>query len=91
MPKPLTSVSSFSPIYDRYPDHAALIRRLLLSKPSFRDLCEDYLLLLDMMSDLQGSGLAVRDAALDEYRRLKLDLERDIAREAGIVPAPSAS
>lgn len=90
MPKPLTSVSSFTPVLDLYPGHAARIWRLLLSSPSFRDLCEDYLLLLEMMADLQASGLPDHEPALDEYRRLGCDLERDIAREAGILPAPSA-
>jgi uncharacterized protein YdcH (DUF465 family) len=77
MPGRPTQATDFSRVIDRHPEQAALVRRLLLSDPSFRDLCEDYQLLLDMIADFAANATSVTPR---EYTVLSQELELDIAR-----------
>ena len=67
----------FSRLFAMYPEKAALVRRLLLSDPTFRHVCEDYLLLLDTIIEIDRQ--TVPRAGQDDCARLRTELELDIA------------
>jgi hypothetical protein len=74
-----------------HPHEAASIRRLLLSSPEFREICEDYLLLREMIADLDAQASPDIENARGEYVQLAADLELDIERALArdrIDPAP---
>ena len=81
----------FSRVLSAHPDHATLIRRLLLCDPSFRELCEDYLTVLDMIAGFGPGAALQKGGAFEEYVRLGAELELDIARALQRSPQWSGS
>lgn len=75
-----TQGPDFSRILTAHPDQAATIRRLLLCDPAFRELCEDYLTVLDMIANFDPRAAPDGGDLPEEYVRLGVELERDIAR-----------
>lgn len=73
-------VGSFEPVIALHPNEAADVRRLLLSSPAFREICEDYLLVREMIADLETQAAPGIEKARSEYFQLASDLELDIAR-----------
>ena len=43
----------FEVVIERHPEQASLIRRLLVANTDFRQLCEDYLLVREMIVELE--------------------------------------
>lgn len=80
MRSPRTQKADFSCVIDRYPEHAVLIRRLLLSDLSFRELCQDYQLLRDIITDFHASATSGMPDVPQEYATLRMELELDIVR-----------
>lgn len=62
-----------------FPEHAALIRRLCLSDPSFRDLCEEYALARTCLIRFEELGDGAHDAEISDYRRVIRALEGEIS------------
>ena len=66
-------------VLESHPAHAPLIRRLASTNETFRSICEDYALARDVLTSLERSAGASRDAStVAEYRVLVADLEREI-------------
>ena len=70
----------FERIIERHPSQASLIRKSLLSNPDFRQLCEDYLLLLEMIAELEAKPSGELFEVRKEYATLSAELELDISR-----------
>lgn len=75
-----THRSDFSRVLSAHPDKAALVRTMLLKDPSFRDMCEDYLTVLDIIAAFDLDAAPGQKGALEEYDRLGIELECEIAR-----------
>jgi hypothetical protein len=86
--KPRSRTSPFDPILQKYPDRAALIRRQLVARSDFRSLCEDYVMLREMIAELEATSPAQQgpgtQSARLEYYRLRDELEHEIARELAV-------
>lgn len=67
----------FRRVVARYPAQGALVRRLLLSDLTFRNVCEDYLLLLDTIVEIEKQAAPRADH--DDCARLRAELESDMA------------
>ncbi len=70
----------FGLIIKRYPRKSALVRRLLLQDPDFRQLCEDYLTVMQMIVDVDSKTSAGSRDSRTEYANLASALELDISR-----------
>lgn len=76
----LAQGTDFSPVLSANPGQDSLIRRLLLCEPSFRELCEDYLTVLDLIEAFDPDAAPGQKGAFEEYVRLGAELELDIKR-----------
>lgn len=63
-----------------FPDQAAVIRRLFLSDPSFRGLCEEYALALTCLGRFEDLGDAAHAVEINDYRSVIQALEGEVAR-----------
>lgn len=72
--------SPFEVVIERHPEQAGLIRRLLVAKSEFRQLCEDYLLLREMIAELEARTSTDQHEMRSEYAQLSTELEHDIAQ-----------
>lgn len=77
--------SPFELVIQMYPERATLIRRQLVARSEFRSLCEDYVMLREMIAELEDGSPAQQrpgsQSARLEYERLQVELEHEIARE----------
>ncbi len=64
--------------FERFPDQADLIGRLIEQSETFRSLCEDHQLAVETLDTLTARR-PVDDKIVHEYRTLVEDLEVDIA------------
>lgn len=64
----------------RFPDQAAMIRRLCLCDRSFRILCEDYALAHICLGRFEELGHAAHALEINDYRAVIHALEDEIAR-----------
>lgn len=71
---------SFEPVIALHPLAAAEVRQLLLSSPTFREICEDYLLVRQMIADLDVRASPDIENARIDYLQLAADLELEIER-----------
>lgn len=86
--------SPFELVIQMYPERATLIRRQIVARSEFRSLCEDYVMLREMIAELEAVSPAHprpgSQSARLEYDRLRDELEHEIARElagfSGSVP-----
>jgi hypothetical protein len=67
-------------IIERHPRQAALVRQLILRNPDFRQLCEDYLLLTEMIAQADTGASEDSRETRKEYADLGAALELDISR-----------
>jgi hypothetical protein len=76
---------NFELVMAMHPHAVARIGRLLLSSPTFREICEDYLLLREMIADLDAQASPDIENRRIEYvllaAELELDIERALARD----------
>lgn len=63
----------------RFPQQAVLIAKLERESEEFRSLCEDYDLVIEMLTKLESSAPPSDEKTLQEYRSFLFDLELDIA------------
>ncbi|MBX9748366.1 MAG: hypothetical protein K5Q68_02010 [Roseococcus sp.] len=63
-----------------FPERAGLIRRLCLSNPSFRSLCEEYALARTCLSRFEALGDAAHGTEIADYRSVIQALEGEIER-----------
>ena len=80
MAHPIRPKPDFSRVIARYPEQTALIRRLLLREPSFRQVCEDFLFLLDTLAGFESRTKPLSAAEQEDYSRLRTELELEITR-----------
>ncbi len=73
------STSPFECVIELHPERADLIRRLLMANSGFRQLCEDYRLVTEMISGTDAIPSKPSREIHSEYVRLRHDLETDIA------------
>lgn len=73
--------SRLADVIERHPRYAGVFRTLLVSDQGFRHLCEDYLLLQDMIAELDAPSLQDVPDRRQEYAALLAELENDIARD----------
>jgi hypothetical protein len=77
--------SPFDLVLQRFPEWVTLIRRQLVARADFRSLCEDYVMLREMIAELEADSPAHQrpgtQSARLEYDRLRDELELEIARE----------
>lgn len=85
--------SPFEMVIQKYPERAALIRRQLVAKSDFRNLCEDYVLLREKIAELEaaspGQDPSGPQSVRTEYDRLREELEHEIGRALASVSGPS--
>ena len=72
--------SPFERIVARHPQQAQVMRRVLVSTPAFRELCEVYRLVQTMLEGASTGAVPGLHEAQAEYTRLGTELELDIAR-----------
>lgn len=70
----------FDLVMAMHPQQAAVVRRLLLKSAEFREMCDDYLLVRKMITELEGKASPDIAHSREEYTQLAADLEREIAR-----------
>jgi len=63
----------------RFPQQALLIAKLERESEDFRSLCDDYELVVEMLTMLESAPLRSDEKTLQEYRSFLIDLELDIA------------
>jgi hypothetical protein len=78
MDEPSDSRLDLERALQRFPDEAPAIRRMFLSDPDFRSVCEDYRLAGDTLAGFQRRGGAGPRAAIDDYHRVVAELEHEI-------------
>lgn len=67
-------------VLERFPDSAALIRRLVIADEHFASICEDYGLATATLAALREPPERRQDhAKIAEYALLVTDLEREVA------------
>ena len=67
-----------SQIISRFPDEAALIRRLVLKSEMFRGICEEYKLACESLVWFESRKDAESRPEVEDYRSVILGLEREI-------------
>jgi hypothetical protein len=67
-------------IIARFPDKGLLIRRLCLSDPSFRSLCDEYGLARMCLVRFEAMNGTTHAAEIEEYRSVIAALEVEISR-----------
>lgn len=65
-------------VLDRFPGHAAAIRRLVLGSEPFRSVCEDYVLARDTLDRFRSRADAGERPEVTEYERLVAELEVEL-------------
>jgi hypothetical protein len=75
---------SFEAVIALHPQAAGDVRQLLLSNPTFREVCEDYLLVRQMIADLDAQSSPDIETARKEYLQLAADLALDIERALAV-------
>jgi hypothetical protein len=71
--------SPFECVIDLHADKADLIRRLLVANSDFRQLCDDYRLVIEMIAEIDAAPTKALPDIHSEYLRLRNELETDIA------------
>jgi len=67
-------------VFARFPDSAALIRRLAIVDERFSSICEDYALAAATLAALRKPAKEKQDASkVAEYTMLVADLEREMS------------
>jgi hypothetical protein len=70
----------------RFPEAAATLRRLALTDPAFREICEEYALAERSLAGFEARLDAAERPEIGEYRTVIAELETEIGRvlkEAG--------
>ena len=67
--------SPFEVIIERHPEQAGFIRRLLVAKSEFRQLCDDYVMLREMIAELEVRSSTDQHELRSEYAQLSTELE----------------
>lgn len=62
----------------RFPDLATRIKEAFRLSPSFRDLCEDYGLVITRQSELSTKQMDEENSADDILKSLKIELEQEM-------------
>jgi hypothetical protein len=65
---------------DRFPNQAALLRRMVLKDHAFRSLCEDYALARASLAAFEARPDAAERPEITDYRAVITELEGEIAR-----------
>jgi hypothetical protein len=71
----------------RFPEAAAALRRLALTDPEFREICEEYALAEQSLAAFEARPDAAERPEIGEYRTVIAELENEIDRflkEAGL-------
>lgn len=80
MPDPEVLPPDLTAVIERFPERAALVRRLATEDETFRGICEDFALACSTMVRLSALSDADRNpAVVADYELLIADLEKDIA------------
>ena len=64
----------------RFPDAATMLRRLALSDPQFRDICEEYALANQSLATFEARPDAAERPEIGDYRTVIAQLETEIHR-----------
>ena len=70
----------------RFPEAATALRRLALTDPAFREICEEYALAERSLAGFEARPDAAERPEIDDYRTVIAELENEIDRllkEAG--------
>ena len=70
----------------RFPEAATMLRRLALTDPAFREICEEYALAERSLAGFEARPDAAERPEIDDYRTVIAELENEIDRflkEAG--------
>lgn len=70
----------------RFPGAAGTLRRLALTQPSFREICEEYALAQQSLAGFEARLDAAKRPEIGDYRALIAEIESEIGRiltEAG--------
>lgn len=62
----------------RFPDLAKRIKEAFRLSPSFRDLCEDYGLVITRQSELSNKQMDEEDSTDDILQGLKIEIEQEM-------------
>ena len=65
-------------VLERFPEHAALIRRLMVSNTGFRAICDDYAAAAAALRHWEAMSGQLSEERQAEYRALVQSLEREI-------------
>jgi len=72
-------ISRLAFVFDRFPDEAVLVRRLLLKNHDFRGICEDYTAARDALAHFRERPDAPERPEIADYETLLVELEAEIA------------
>ena len=75
-------------VVERFPEKAALVRRLALRDEDFRGLCEEYALAKESLATFEARPDAAVRPEIAEYRTVIAELEREISAYAMATRAP---
>lgn len=64
----------------RFPEAAAALRRLALTDPEFREICEEYALAQESLAGFEARADAAERPEIDDYRTVIAELESEIDR-----------
>jgi hypothetical protein len=65
-------------IKNRFPEHQAVIEDLYKTDPDFKSLCSDLFLCSKMIQDFE-TDMREKQRALNEYREIEKELEKELA------------
>lgn len=78
MSEPEATRLDLTPVLDRFPDDAKLVRRLSVESEAFRGMCEDYALARTTLAQLEALAQEGEHPRISDYRTLVEDLEKEI-------------
>ena len=64
----------------RFPEAAPVLRRLAITDPAFREICEEYALAEQSLAGFEARPDAAERAEIDDYRTVIAEIETEIGR-----------
>lgn len=69
-------------ILSRFPEYKEVIIKQITENEEFESLCADYELCINMLKSI-GRNAELKQAALEEYLELKIELEQEVLKYLG--------
>jgi len=66
-------------LLDRFPENAALIKKLVAEDEDFREVCEHYTVARNALARFEGCPKGRRDVEIADYRQAVPELEQEIS------------